>query len=28
MLLHERLHRGQSVGLLLCGVSVVCVALG
>jgi drug/metabolite transporter (DMT)-like permease len=28
VLLHERLHRGQSVGLLLCGVSVVCVALG
>ena len=28
LLLHERLHRGQSVGLLLCAVSVVCVALG
>ena len=28
VLLHEKLHRGQSVGLLLCGVSVVCVALG
>ena len=28
LLLHEPLHRGQSVGLVLCGVSVVCVALG
>jgi drug/metabolite transporter (DMT)-like permease len=28
LVLHERLHRGQSVGLVLCGVSVVCVALG
>ena len=28
LLLRERLHRGQSVGLLLCAVSVVCVALG
>ena len=26
--LHERLHRVQSLGLVLCGVSVVCVALG
>lgn len=26
--LHERLHRVQSLGLALCGVSVVCVALG
>ena len=25
---HERLHRGQSVGLALCTVTVVCVALG
>ncbi len=28
LVLHERLHRAQSVGLLLCGLSVVCVALG
>lgn len=28
LLLHERLHRTQSAGLLLCAVSVVCVALG
>jgi drug/metabolite transporter (DMT)-like permease len=28
LLLHERLHRAQSLGLVLCGVSVVCVALG
>jgi len=28
LVLHERLHRAQSVGLLLCAVSVVCVALG
>jgi drug/metabolite transporter (DMT)-like permease len=28
VVLHERLHRGQSVGLLLCAVSVVCVAVG
>jgi drug/metabolite transporter (DMT)-like permease len=28
LVLHERLHRGQSIGLLLCAVSVVCVALG
>ena len=28
VVLHERLHRAQSVGLALCGVSVVCVALG
>lgn len=27
-LLHERLHRAQSLGLVLCGASVVCVALG
>jgi drug/metabolite transporter (DMT)-like permease len=26
--LHERMHRGQSVGLALCAASVVCVALG
>ena len=26
--LHERLHRVQSLGLVLCGISVVCVALG
>ena len=26
--LHERLHRVQGLGLALCGVSVVCVALG
>ena len=28
LLLHERLHRAQSAGLLLCAASVVCVALG
>ena len=28
LVLHERLHRAQAVGLLLCGVTVVCVALG
>jgi drug/metabolite transporter (DMT)-like permease len=28
VVLHERLHRGQSVGLLLCAACVVCVALG
>lgn len=28
LLLHEKLHRAQSVGLLLCAASVVCVALG
>ena len=28
LLLRERLHRGQSVGLALCAVTVVCVALG
>jgi drug/metabolite transporter (DMT)-like permease len=28
VLLHERLHRPQSVGLALCAASVVCVALG
>lgn len=28
LLLHERLHRAQSLGLLLCAASVVCVALG
>jgi drug/metabolite transporter (DMT)-like permease len=28
VLLHERLHRAQSVGLALCAGSVVCVALG
>jgi drug/metabolite transporter (DMT)-like permease len=28
LLLQERLHRGQSVGLVLCALSVVCVALG
>ncbi len=28
LLLHERLHRGQSFGLALCAASVVCVALG
>lgn len=28
LLLHERLHRAQSVGLALCAVTVVCVALG
>lgn len=28
LVLHERLHRAQSVGLLLCGLTVVCVALG
>ena len=28
LVLHERLHRGQSFGLALCAVSVVCVALG
>jgi drug/metabolite transporter (DMT)-like permease len=28
LLLHEPLHHGQSAGLLLCAVSVVCVALG
>lgn len=28
LLLREPLHRGQSVGLALCAVSVVCVALG
>jgi drug/metabolite transporter (DMT)-like permease len=28
LLLHERLHRGQSFGLLLCATSVACVALG
>ncbi|MEO7352253.1 MAG: EamA family transporter, partial [Marmoricola sp.] len=27
-LLHEKLHRAQSFGLLLCATSVVCVALG
>jgi drug/metabolite transporter (DMT)-like permease len=28
VVLHERLHRAQSVGLALCAASVVCVALG
>jgi len=28
LVLHERIHRGQSVGLALCAASVVCVALG
>jgi drug/metabolite transporter (DMT)-like permease len=28
LLLHERLHRVQVVGLALCGVSVACVVLG
>jgi len=28
LVLHERLHRGQAVGLALCTVTVVCVALG
>lgn len=28
VLLHERLHRVQTLGLALCGVSVVCVVLG
>ena len=28
LVLHERLHRGQSFGLALCAASVVCVALG
>ena len=28
LVLHERIHRGQSVGLALCAGSVVCVALG
>lgn len=28
LLLHERLHRAQSLGLLLCAASLVCVALG
>jgi drug/metabolite transporter (DMT)-like permease len=28
LLLHERLHRAQSLGLTLCAASVVCVALG
>ncbi len=28
LVLHEKLHRGQSVGLALCALSVVCVALG
>jgi drug/metabolite transporter (DMT)-like permease len=28
LLLHERLHRKQSIGLVLCAASVVCVALG
>lgn len=27
-LLHERVHRSQGVGLVLCGVAVVCVAAG
>ncbi len=28
LVLHEKLHRGQSVGLALCAGAVVCVALG
>lgn len=28
LVLHEKMHRGQSVGLGLCAISVVCVALG
>jgi drug/metabolite transporter (DMT)-like permease len=28
LLLHEKMHRSQSIGLLLCATSVVCVALG
>lgn len=28
LVLHEKMHRGQSVGLALCATSVVCVALG
>lgn len=28
VVLHERMHRAQAVGLLLCTASVVCVALG
>lgn len=28
LVLHERLHRAQSVGLTLCAAAVVCVALG
>lgn len=28
LLLHERVHRTQGLGLLLCGVTVVCAALG
>ena len=28
LVLHERIHRGQSVGLALCAASVVCVAMG
>ena len=28
LVLHERLHRGQAVGLALCTITVVCVALG